>query len=101
MDWNGSNESYEKRLDSGYNLKEESTRFFDERMRDVKEEYNYFDIRHWRNKLSIHEAGKTMSGVDFGGRSTLEMLSFTCQLRIQVQALSKILKSVVSSHMAN
>ena len=46
MDWNGSNESYEKRLDSGYNLKEESTRFFDERMRDVKEEYNDFDIRH-------------------------------------------------------
>ena len=36
-----------------------------------------------------------MSGVDFGGRSTLEMLSFRCQLRIQVEALSKILKSVV------
>ena len=28
---------------SGYNLKEESTRIFDERMRDVKEEYNYFN----------------------------------------------------------
>ena len=47
---------------SGYNLKEESTRIFDERMRDVKEEYNYFYLSNWRNKLSIHEAGKTMNG---------------------------------------
>ena len=44
LDWNGSNESCEKRLDSGYNLKKEPTRLFAERMRDVKEEYKFFGL---------------------------------------------------------
>lgn len=35
-------------------------------------DHNFFGLSNRKNKISIHEAGKTMRRIDFGGRSGVQ-----------------------------